>query len=51
MHSPCAASGSSSIHSAVRHYLNEPIEVIVATSSVDGLPETSEANAARNQET
>ncbi|HYH75149.1 MAG TPA: hypothetical protein VD735_04275 [Candidatus Saccharimonadales bacterium] len=35
---------------AVRHYRNEPIEVIVATSSTDGLPATSEANVTRNQE-
>jgi len=35
---------------AVRHYRQEPIEVIVATSATDGLPPTSEANITRNQE-
>jgi hypothetical protein len=35
---------------AVRHYRNEPIEVIVATSPTDGLPATSEANIIRNRE-
>jgi hypothetical protein len=35
---------------AVRYNRNEPIEVIVATSSTDGLPATSEANVTRNQE-
>lgn len=35
---------------AVRYNRNEPIKVIVATSSTDGLPATSEANITRNQE-
>jgi hypothetical protein len=35
---------------AVRLHRNEPIDVIVATSPEDGLPETSEANAARNRD-
>jgi hypothetical protein len=35
---------------AVRHYRKEPVEVIVATSSTDRLPATSEANVTRNQE-
>lgn len=34
----------------VRYYRHESVDVIVATSSMDGLPETNEANIARNQE-
>ena len=35
---------------AVRLHRNEPIDIIVVTSPEDGLPETSEANAARNRD-
>jgi hypothetical protein len=35
---------------AVRAFRGEDIEVIVAESSVDGLPPTTEANITRNQE-
>jgi len=35
---------------AVRHFRGEGIEVIVAKSSADGLPPTTEANITRNEE-
>lgn len=35
---------------AVKYFLHEPIDVIVATSAQDGLPPTSEPNIERNRE-
>jgi hypothetical protein len=35
---------------AVRHFRGEDIEVIIAESSTDGLPPTTEANVTRNEE-